>query len=129
MAIHPAFSRPGRLVLPAVILAVSLVGCSSVPRPDAQMSAAETALQGAQSKEASNYAPVPMDRAKQKLSKAQQAMERENYDDARRLAAEAQADAELAQAVTDQAQADRAVQELEASIEVLRSEIERAANR
>ncbi len=129
MAIHFPFKRSHGVTLVTAVLAVSLVGCGGAPKPEAQLSAAETALHGAQSKEASQYAPVPMDRAKQKLAKAQEAMQREEYDTARRLASEAQADAELAQALTDQAQADRAVSELESSIQALRNEIDRAANR
>jgi hypothetical protein len=129
VAIQIPFSRGQRTTALAAIMAVSLVGCGSAPKPEAQLSAAETALHGAQGKDAGKYAPVPMDRAKQKLAKAQEAMQREQYDSARRFASEAQADAELAQAMADQAQADRAVRELESSIEALRNEIDRAANR
>jgi PBP1b-binding outer membrane lipoprotein LpoB len=107
-------------------LAISVAGCSSTPEPVAELSAANTALVSAESKDATQYAPVAMDRARQKLKRAEQAMIKENYVEAKRLAEEAQADADLAQALADKAQVQAAVRELEDSIKILRDEIKRA---
>ncbi len=108
------------------LMAVSVVGCSSAPKPVAELSAASTAVMSAESKEATQYAPVSMDRAREKLKQAEMAMLKEDYVLAKRLAEEAQADADLAQALADKAQVEASVSELENSIEVLRDEIKRA---
>ena len=122
-------SNQYRLPIAASCLIFALVGCSSMPPPVAQMASAETALNAAINKDAEQYAPVAMDRAKQKLAKAKDAMVKEDYQQAKKLAEEAQADAELAQALVDQTQAQTAVKELEAGVKALRNEIERADKR
>lgn len=116
---------------PAIIalIFIAIPGCSSTPKPVAELSAAETALTAVESEEASKHAPVRMDRARQKIKRAKEAMAKENYKEATRLAEEAQADAELAQAITAKAETDRAVSELENSLKVLREEIMRARKR
>ena len=118
-----------RLPLAASCLILALVGCSSMPPPVAQMASAETALNAAINKDAEQHAPVAMDRAKQKFARAKDAMGKEDYQQAKKLAEEAQADAELAQALVDQAHAQPAVKELEAGVKALRNEIERADKR
>ncbi|MCU7917726.1 MAG: DUF4398 domain-containing protein [Candidatus Thiodiazotropha sp. (ex Dulcina madagascariensis)] len=117
--------------LPIVISIVFLLlfGCSSTPEPIAEMAAAKTSLTAAEGEETTHYAPVAMDRAKQKLKRAESAIAKEDYDEARRLAEEAQADAELAQAIAAKTQTEKAVKELENSIQVLREEIMRARSR
>lgn len=110
----------------AGVLLLALAGCSSTPAPVAELSAAKTAFQGAENQEALQYAPVELDRAQTKLKAAEQAMAAEEYEKARRLALEAQADAELAQAKANAAGVQHAVAELESSIRILRDEIERA---
>jgi predicted outer membrane protein len=119
------------LTLPAIVtvISVTLSGCSTTPKPVAEISAAKTALTSAESEEAIKYAPVRMDRARQKLKRAQYAISNENYKEAKRLAMEAQADAELAKAITAKTETDQAVTELENSIKVLREEIMRARKR
>ena len=77
---------------------------------------------------ATPYAPVEMDQARNKLRRAEKAMRQEDYNEAKRLADEAQADAELALALTGKAEAEQAVHEMEISIEVLREEIMRSQN-
>ncbi|MCP5189068.1 MAG: DUF4398 domain-containing protein [Pseudomonadales bacterium] len=107
-------------------LATLLPGCSSTPVPEAEIAGARAALMSAENQGSTPYAPVEMDRARDKLRRAEQAMRQEDYNDAKRLADEAQADAELAQALTGKAEAEQAVREMEISIEVLREEILRA---
>ncbi|MCG7986926.1 MAG: DUF4398 domain-containing protein [Candidatus Thiodiazotropha weberae] len=119
------------LTLPAILtmMFIALPGCSSAPKPVAEMSAAETALNAAENEDATKHAPVRMDRARQKIKQAKLELAKENYESAKRLAEEAQADAELAKAISSKAEADRAVNELENSIKVLREEIMRARKR
>jgi hypothetical protein len=122
----------GRALLFPAILSLTLVtisGCSSAPKPVAELSAAKTALSAAESEDASKYAPVHMDRARQKLKRANNAMAKENYEEAKRLAEEALADAEFAKAITAKSETEQAVNELENSIKVLREEIMRARKR
>ncbi|MES9862265.1 MAG: DUF4398 domain-containing protein [Candidatus Thiodiazotropha sp. LLP2] len=120
-----AFMFPALITL----IFIAIQGCSSAPKPIAELSAAQTALTAVESEEASKHAPVRMDRARQKLKQAREAIAKENYSEAKRLAEEAQADAELAQAITAKAETDMAVSELENSIKVLREEIMRARKR
>ena len=126
---HKPHWRALRFPALASLMLATMLGCSSTPKPIAEMSAAKTALTAAESEESTKYAPVPMDRARQKLKRAESAMAKENYDEAKRLAEEAQADAELAQAIAAKSETDKAVSELENSIQVLREEIMRARSR
>jgi len=103
-------------------------GCSSTPVPEAEIAGARAALMSAENQGATPYAPVEMDRAREKLRRAEQAMNKEDYHEAKRLAEESQADAELAQALTGKTEAEQAVREMEISIEVLREEISRSVN-
>jgi hypothetical protein len=117
--------------LPTVItlFLAALVGCSSTPEPVAEMAAAKTALVTADNADTTRHAPVYVDRAKQKLKRAETAIAKEEYGEAKRLAEEAQADAELAQAIASKTETEMAVKELETSIQVLREEIMRARRR
>ncbi|WP_084638841.1 DUF4398 domain-containing protein [Haliea salexigens] len=101
-------------------------GCSSTPRPEGELASARTAVVSAENNEAAAHAPVPMDRAKEKLRRAQLAMQQKDYAEAKRLSDEAAADAEYAQAFASKTRAETALSELESSIEALRSEIERS---
>ena len=105
---------------------VILTGCSSVPEPVAEMASARTAVRSVQDTDAAELSPVLLDRAKTKTQRAESAMRDENYAEARRLAEEALADAELARAQADALIATRNAEELEESIKVLRGEIDRA---
>ena len=111
--------------LPLMVFAI-LAGCSSVPEPVAEMASARTAVRSVQDTDAARLSPVLLDRAKTKLQRAESAMRNEDYAEARRLAEEALADAELARAQADAMMATRNAEELEKSIKVLRSEIDRA---
>lgn len=113
------------LVALASCIGVFSSGCSTTPKPVAQLAGATTALMSAENQDATDFAPVAMDRARDKLRRAEEAVKKEEYGDAKRLAEEAQADAELAQAITGKTQAQVAVREMEISIEVLREEIMR----
>jgi hypothetical protein len=62
------------------------------------MSAAQTAVTSAEEAEAAQYAPSGLDRARDKLIRAQAAMQEEDNQEARRLAEQALVDARLAEA-------------------------------
>lgn len=115
--------RPELAVLLGLLAVVA--GCSSTPVPKAEVAGARAALMSANNQGATPYAPVEMDRAREKLRRAESAIAQEDYHEAKRLAEEAQADAELALAITGKEEAQQAVREMEISIEVLREQIMR----
>ncbi|MCB1841370.1 MAG: DUF4398 domain-containing protein [Halioglobus sp.] len=116
--------RPAMALLAGSVLLLTQA-CSSTPRPEAEIAGASTALVSAQNQDAAQYAPVAMDRAKDKLRRAQKAMEQKDYNEARRLSEEARADAEYAQAATSNARAQSALKDMQASIDALRGEVSR----
>jgi hypothetical protein len=87
-----------RTVLIALLLALLLAGCASVPPPNDSMNMAQTQLQMARDADAADYAPVDLGFAQDKFQLAQSAMAERKYADAASLAEESRADAELAQA-------------------------------
>jgi hypothetical protein len=82
----------------AGIVLGALAGCGGVPPPEAELSAAQTAVTGAEEADAAKYAPSDLDRARDKLIRAQAAMQEEENEEARRLAEEALVDARVAEA-------------------------------
>ncbi len=101
-------------------------GCASVPEPVAELASARTAIRAIEGGDARQVAPVEMDRAKTKLQRAETAMGDKEYAQARRLAEESLADAELAAAKTNAAKEQRNADELERSIALMHNEIDRA---
>ena len=114
----------------AVLLAggvLLIAGCASVPAPTAQMAVSKAAVEHASSAGTTEFAPVELQSAKDKLARAEKAMAQENYELARQLAEEAQADARLAEAKSETAQAQKASQDSQAASRALRQEINRQA--
>ena len=70
-------------------------------------------------------APVELQAARDKLSRAERAMADKDYDQARRLAEQAQADARLAEAKAQATRSERAVNELQDSVRALNEELQR----
>lgn len=91
-------TRPSLAFLAFVPLGLCLMTGAAIARdkPDAQLAVARAALEEAQRSYAAQYAPVEYDAARSKLETAEQANEKRDYDHARRLAVEAEADAKLA---------------------------------
>jgi hypothetical protein len=91
---------PGRVraATAALVLALALAGCATVPPPDDSMNMAQTQLQMARDAGAADYAPVDLGFAQDKFQQAQAAMAARKYADAANLAEESRADAELARA-------------------------------
>jgi hypothetical protein len=81
------------------VAAVALVSACAGRKPVAEMARAEQAVQHAQTtSDADRLAPVELGSAQAKLSSARRAIDARDYEDARRLAEEALADAQLAEA-------------------------------
>jgi hypothetical protein len=105
--------------------AVIAAGCASVPPPREQMAVAKTAIANAVSAGGVEYAPVEMRTAQEKMEEANRAMAKEQYDTARRLASEAEADARLAEKLAQAAKARKAESVTQEDIRVLREEMNR----
>jgi hypothetical protein len=120
----PQLSRSGvayALLASGVML---LAGCAGVP-PTEQIAVTKAAVAHANNTSTTQFAPVELQSAKDKLARAEQAMEKKNYELASQLADESLADAHLAEAKGETAQAQKAAKELQDANRVLREELNR----
>lgn len=104
-------------------LSMLLAGCASTPPPLAELARADASLGLARQADAQTLAPLELDSSEQKLKQARMAMRAEDYVTARRLAEQAEVEAELAQAKAQSARMQQSVQQVRESIRVLREEI------
>jgi hypothetical protein len=110
----------------AVGFAATLItGCASVAPPTEQMAVSKAAIANALSAGGSEYAAVEMKAAQDKLDSANRAMAKEDYENARSLAEQAQADARLAEKKAQAAKAQKAAGAMEDNLRVLREEMNR----
>ena len=106
--------------------AVVIAGCAStIPPPTEQMAVSKSAIANAVSAGGSEYAPVEMRTAQEKLDRANRAMDKQDYENARVLAEQAQADARLAEKKAESAKAQKAASVIQDDVRVLREEINR----
>lgn len=107
----------------ALILAV---GCTSLKIPaTADVAVSKAAVENASGAGGTQFAPMEMAAAREKLAQANKAMADKDYKLAVDLAAQAQADAKLAQGKANSAKAQAAAGALQDDINVLRSELQR----
>jgi hypothetical protein len=118
---HQWYRALGALAFAAIFIA----GCASVAPPKEQMAVSKAAIANAVAAGGSEYAPVEMRNAQDKMDRANRAMDKEDYADARSLAEEAQADARLAEKKAYSAKAQKAASVMQDDIRVLREEIDR----
>lgn len=116
-------TRPG--IYLGVFLAFMLAGCKSAPPPTAEVAVTKATVSDAATAGAAEYAPEEMKSAREKLDRANQAMAAKHYKEAKQLATEAQADAELARSKANSAKAQQAADALKDDIRVMREELER----
>ncbi|PXX44042.1 DUF4398 domain-containing protein [Undibacterium pigrum] len=107
---------------------VVMMGCaSSMKTPaTAEVAVSKEAVDNAAVAGGTEFAPVEMNSARQKLVLANKAMQDKDYKLASDLATQAQADAKLAQAKANSAKAEKAANALQDDIRVLRDELQRA---
>ena len=105
--------------------AVVMAGCASIPPPTEQMAVSKSALANAVSAGGSEYASLEMRAAQEKMERANRAMDKEDYENARWLAEQAQADARLAEKKAHSAKAQKAASVMQDDIRVLREELNR----
>lgn len=112
------------LAAPAILLGALLgAGCATPPVPDAQIAVSRSAIEDAMSAGATQAAPLELQHARDRMAQADAAVDAKRYDDARRLAEEAEVDARLATAKARTARANLAVAEIQKSIRALRENV------
>lgn len=106
--------------------ALLAAGCASTPpAPTAQMEAARQAIDDAERAQAAQHAAPELSQARSKLAAADTAVEKEDMDDAARLAEEARVDAELAAARTAAVKAQAANEEIRRANSAVLDEMQR----
>jgi hypothetical protein len=106
---------------------ISLTGCASIPAPTEQIATSKSAVNKALSVGGSEFAPLQLKSALDKMESAERAMGEKNYVLARQFAEQAQIDAQLAQVMARTGKAQKAADALQESSRVLRQEIDRQA--
>ena len=109
----------------SVAAALMLAACASVPPPIEQMAVSRAAVSNANSAGASEFAPVMLKSAMDKMAAAEHAMTEKDYVKAAELAEQAQVDAQLAAASSRSAKAQKAAETVQEDSRVLRKEIDR----
>lgn len=109
----------------AGVVALSLCACSGTPKPRTEIALSNTALQNAEVAGAKELAPIELRKAQEKQSLADSAMSREKYTTAKQLSEQAAVDAELAKAKSEAEKSRLAVKEVEDSINLIRTELNR----
>lgn len=105
----------------AVSSTLALAGCAGDP-PTTQLAVASQALNAAETAGATEFAPVEMQSARQKLNDAEKADFEKDYKKAKNLAEQAEWDARVAERKAQAAKVQRAVDDAEHSVEELRNE-------
>lgn len=98
-----------------------LAGCAGNP-PTEQFAVTESAVRSAVSNGGTEFAPVEMRSAQEKWKAAELAMQKEDYEEARKLAEQAEWDARVAERKALAGKARKAVEDAQRGIEVLREE-------
>lgn len=105
------------------VAVLSLAACAGTPeRPEAEFSRAQTLIQTAEQQGAQEFAAAELERARGKLGQAEISADEGKGEQATRLAQQAAVDAEVAAAKAAAGKARNAADELDESIEALRSE-------
>ena len=129
MAGASAFLVGWREIIIGAGLVVGLAACASGPAPEAEIAAAEVAVDQAEQANAPAQASGSYELARDKLERARDAMADGENVEARRLAEQALVDAQLAGAEARSEVARQNAAELRASIETLQDELARRAPR
>ena len=102
-----------------------LAACASTPPPTAQMALATAAVASATAAGGVEMAPAEMALSREKLRRAQTALDAKDHDTALLLSQQAQADAQLAQAKAEAEKARRSALALQEAGRALREEMAR----
>ncbi|CRM52807.1 hypothetical protein H097_05981 [Pseudomonas sp. FH4] len=118
-----SFNHLRGLKLAALAIGTSFVlaGCAGNP-PTEQYAVTQSAVNSAVSAGGTEYAAVEMKAAQDKLKQAELAMHDKKYDEARRLAEQAEWDARVAERKAQAAKAELSVKDSQKAVEELRNE-------
>lgn len=105
--------------------AIGVAACASTPPPTELMAVSTASVARAVTAGAGEAAPMEMRLARDKLERAKVAMEAKDFEVARKLALEAQVDAQLAEAKAQAARAGKAAGVIQEDSRVLREELDR----
>jgi Domain of unknown function (DUF4398) len=122
-----SYSLKSNGIMPMGVAALMLSACAGLPVPTEQMAVSKLAVSNAASAGSNEFAPLPLKSAMDKMDTAERAMTAEDYLLARRLAEQAQVDAQLAAATSRSVKAQKAASALQEGNRVLRKEIDRNA--
>lgn len=122
MATSFAQIRSG-LQVPVFAIVLALTACASLPPPTAELATAQQAVARAGDADADQYAADEISQARRALELAQAAMARGREDEARSLAVQAAAVADLAHARSRKAVVDTQLAQRRAEISQLRSRL------
>ena len=122
MATSFAQIRSG-LQVPVFAIVLALTACASLPPPTAELATAQQAVARAGDADADQYAADDISQARRALELAQAAMAQGREDEARSLAVQAAAVADLAHAYSRKAVADTELAQRRAEISQLRSRL------
>jgi hypothetical protein len=117
-----------KLLAGSVIL-LGLGACASPQKAPAtaEVAVSRNAVENAAQAGAGELAPDDLTRAREKMLKANQALQAKDYKLARELAVQAEADAKLAQSRASSTKATAAADALDADLRALRQEVDRAS--
>jgi Domain of unknown function (DUF4398) len=107
------------------VLGLGAAGCASTPVPNEKIAVAKASVERAEQAGAVEYAPVEMQAARDKLTRAERANSDHDRVPAADLADQANADARLAEATAQEHKSHKAATELDASLQSLRQESNR----
>lgn len=129
MTLFVRIEKPRPLSLRVAGVAVGLLmlaGCASAPKPPTEaLQAAELAINNAEKARVADYASPELGQAREDLTAARSAVDKEQMADAQRLAERSRANAELASAKADAAKAQAVNDEMKKSTEALKQEMQR----
>ena len=115
-------------LIPGALFAC-MAGCATQgPQPTQEMTRAKALIEQADKAGAQRYAAADLQRAHDEFSNAGRANGEKKYDDARRYAESAEADAEVATARASAGEAQRAAHEVMQGNETLRQESDRGSS-
>ncbi|WP_447593153.1 DUF4398 domain-containing protein [Aquipseudomonas campi] len=98
-----------------------LAGCAGTP-PTEQFAVTNTVVRSAVDAGGTQYAPVEMKTAQDKLTQAERLMQDKKYDEARRIAEEAEWDARVAERKARAVKTEKALQDAQQGIQQIREE-------
>lgn len=111
----------------ALIVIAALSGCASAPVPSEQLAVSKAAVDSATSAGGTEFAPLELKAARDKLEAANRAVANKDYETAAALASEAQVDAKLAETKALSAKAMKSVAETQDNLRSMLKEINRSS--